>query len=463
MATQLTGWGVLLPLATKLRMYAELAKWQAEQVTRGRRNWTRFLETAARLYKYPFHEQLMIYAQRPDATACAPIKTWNDPLRMWVRRGSKGIALIDDSGMRPRLKYVFDISDTEPARGGQGRPYIWEMEKEHEAPALEALARSYDGIEGDIPQAAIAAARQLANEYWNDNAREIAHAAEGSFLGDYDDFNIGAAFRDALEQSVAYCVMSRCGVDPFEHFEDEDFQGIFDFNTPSAVYALGTAVSDLSEQLLRDIEIAVKKHERRHTADLPADRQERGNAHGRTNLQPERGLPATRPGVDGAADGEHGGARQVRDDAQRLPQAAPSNIIRFPSIRREAVPTPDGDGAHGGESHIGGHGGPADEGPAPGQGGGPPGMGGAHGQPSAGSRGGGIAGSGLQLTHAAPEAVEDEHKAAKAEAAAAAEIASEAAEAEAAEVKAEAVAEATEANPKPAVEAAASEEAASAS
>ena len=391
-------------MATKLQMYSELAQRQAEQVTRGRRNWTRFLDTAARLYKYPFHEQLMIYAQRPDATACAPIKTWNDPLRMWVRRGSKGIALIDDTGMRPRLKYVFDISDTEPARGGQGRPYIWEMKKEHEAPALEALARSYDGIEGDIPQAAIAAARQLANEYWNDNARDIAHAAEGSFLGDYDGFSIGAAFRDALEQSVAYCVMSRCGVDPFEHFEDEDFQGIFDFNTPTAVYALGTAVSDLSEQLLRDIEIAVKKHERRHAAGLSADRQERGNAHGRINLQPARGLPAARPGAGGAADGGHGGPRQVRDDAQRLPHAAPSNIIRFPSARREAVPPPDGDGADGVEPDSGGHGGAPADVPAPGQGEGPLGMGGPHGQPSAGSRGGGAEGSGLQLNHAAPEA-----------------------------------------------------------
>ena len=380
---------------TKLQMYSELARRQAEQVTRGRGNWTRFLDTAARLYKYPFAEQLMIYAQRPDATACAPIETWNDPMHRWVRRGSKGIALIDDTGSRPYLKYVFDVSDTEPARENARKPYLWEMREEHSGPVMETLGKVYDGVEGDLRTALYNIASQLANEYYNDNAHEIGYSAEGSFLEDFDEFNLGVAFRETLTVSVAYSLMSRCGLDTDAYFEDEDFQPIFDFNTPAAVYALGTAASDLSEQVLRDIEITVKKYERQHAVSqtLAAERSAEHERNERTDIQPGGGLSAARPDSLGAAGGIDGAGRrassagQVREDAPELSEGASGHIVQFPAAERGIVPPPAGDRPDSGRED-----GTLDEGaggeePATGQGDRPDGLDGPHERPESPGRG----------------------------------------------------------------------------
>ena len=377
-------------MATKLELYSTLARRQAEQVTQGRGNWTRFLDTAARLYKYPFAEQLMIYAQRPDATACATIETWNEPMRRWVRRGSMGIALIDESGSRPRLKYVFDVSDTEPARENARKPYLWEMREEHEAPVLEALSKTYDDVEGNLADALFNIASQLATEYYNDNDREIGYSAEGSFLEEYDEFNLGVAFRNALTVSVAYGLMSRCGLDADGYFEDEDFLPIFDFNTPAAVYALGTAASDLSEQVLRDIEVTVKRYERQHAAERSAEYE-------RTDIQPRGGLSDSRLEAERTARGTGGADRQIRHDAPEVSERTQDNIVQFPASGREIVSPPAGDRPDGERADGADDGGLDREEPAPGQRSRRDGLDGAHEQPESTGRGNDTARSDLQL------------------------------------------------------------------
>jgi N12 class adenine-specific DNA methylase/adenine-specific DNA methylase len=314
-----------------------MADHAATQITASHESWTDFLKTAARLYKYPYHEQLMIYAQRPDATACAGYEIWNEKMRRYIRRGRKGIALIDDSGDRPRIRYVFDISDT-GGRENSRRPFLWQYRPEHEDAVTAALEQEYEisgekGLSDQLEQIA----GQLANEYWEDHQYDILHIVDGSFLEEYDKFNIGAQFRSAAAISTTYAVLSRCGLEPDEYFEHEDFLSIFDFNTPSTVAALGTAVSEASEKVLRQIEVTVKNQEREHHA-------ERSATHGEQfDLQPERGLPDSRPD-DHGADGEH---RQIREDAEELPEGAPSGLIQQPAAVGEAVPAPVGDRADG--------------------------------------------------------------------------------------------------------------------
>ena len=332
---------------------AQMADHAATQITASHESWTDFLRTAARLYKYPYHEQLMIYAQRPDATACAGYELWNEKMRRYVRRGSKGIALIDASGDRPRIRYVFDVSDT-GGRENSRRPYLWQYRPEHEDTVAAALEQEYavsgeKGLADQLEQIA----GQLANEYWQDHQYDILHTVDGSFLEEYDEFNIGAQFRSAAAVSITYTILSRCGLELDEYFEHEDFLSIFDFNTPSTVAALGTAVSEASERVLRQIEVTVKNQEREHLA-------ERSATHGKQiDLQPERGLSDSRPD-DHGDDGEH---RQIREDAEKLPEGAPSGSVQQPAAVGEAVPAfagdrADGDGAAGthdaGTDEIGG-------------------------------------------------------------------------------------------------------------
>ena len=245
-------------MPSKLQFYAQMADQTAQQLTGSLQAWTGFLTTAARLYKYPYHEQLMIYAQCPEATACADYDLWNKTMRRYVRRGSQGIALIDTSGDNPRLKYVFDVSDT---GGGEQsrRPYLWAYRDEHYDAVTAALERRFDvASQGDLADQLETIAAQLVNEYWQDNQYDILGIVDGSFLSEYDDFNVGAAFRNAAVVSTTYALLSRCGLEPEEYFTHEDFLNVFDFDTPATVAALGTAVSVASEQVLRQIEVTIK-------------------------------------------------------------------------------------------------------------------------------------------------------------------------------------------------------------
>ena len=218
-------------MPSKVQLYAQMADRTAEQITGSFQKWTAFLTTAARLYKYPYNEQLMIFAQRPEATACAEYDLWNKQMRRYVRRGSKGIALVDTSSDQPKLRYVFDVSDTSGGENSR-RPYLWEYRQEHREVVSAALEQRFDvsGESGLADQMERVAA-QLVDEYWHDNWRDIVGIVDGSFLEDYDEFNIGAAFRNAAVVSTTYALLSRCGMQPGDYFEHEDFLNVFDFNT----------------------------------------------------------------------------------------------------------------------------------------------------------------------------------------------------------------------------------------
>lgn len=323
-------------MPSKVQLYAQMADRTAEQITGSYQKWTAFLTTAARLYKYPYNEQLMIFAQRPEATACAEYDLWNKQMRRYVRRGSKGIALVDTSSDQPKLQYVFDVSGTSGGENSR-RPYLWEYRQEHREVVSAALEQRFDvsGENGLADQMERVAA-QLVDEYWHDNWRDIVGIVDGSFLEGYDDFNIGAAFRNAAVVSTTYALLSRCGMQPGDYFEHEDFLNVFDFNTPQTVAALGTAISQSSELVLRQIEITIKNYEREKLA-------ERSESHERTDLHPQRGLSDSRPEPDRAAASPAG---QVRQDAEGLPEGASSGAVR------EAVPPSAGD-RRGGEQPAG--------------------------------------------------------------------------------------------------------------
>ena len=320
-------------MPSKVQLYAQMADRTAEQITESYQKWTAFLTTAARLYKYPYNEQLMIFAQRPEATACAGYDLWNKQMRRYVRRGSKGIALVDTSSDHPKLRYVFDVSDTSGGENSR-RPYLWEYRQEHREVVSAALEQRFDvsGESGLADQLERVAA-QLVDEYWHDNWRDIVGIVDGSFLEGYDDFNIGAAFRNAAVVSTTYALLSRCGMQPGDYFEHEDFLNVFDFNTPQTVAALGTAISQSSELVLRQIEITIKNYEREKIA-------ERSESHERTDLHPQRGLSDSRPEPDRAAASPAG---QVRQDAEGLLEGASSGAVEQPAAVRVAVPPSAGD------------------------------------------------------------------------------------------------------------------------
>ncbi len=320
-------------MPTKAEMYAQMAEKVAVQLTGSWQEWAGFLTTAARLYKYPFHEQLMIYAQRPDATACAEYDLWNDRMGRYVRRGSKGIALVDDSGDRPRLRYVFDISDT-GTRENSRTPWLWQLEERHIGPVSAMLERNYDVSSNDLAQQLADVAAKLAEEYWDEHRQDILYIVDGSFLEEYDEYNIEVQFKSAATVSITYALMSRCGLEPEQYFGHEDFMPIFDFNTPAAIGALGTAVSQVNQQVLRQIGVTIQNYEREQLA-------ERSVTHGeQPDLHEERRLPDSRPEPDRAAAEAPG---QVRQDAQNVPEGASAHPVQPAADEREAVPAPSGD------------------------------------------------------------------------------------------------------------------------
>ena len=320
-------------MPTKAEQYAQMADQVARQLTGSWQEWAGFLTNAARLYKYPFHEQMMIYAQRPDATACAEYDLWNNRMGRYVRRGSKGIALVDDSGDRPRLRYVFDISDT-GTREHSRTPWLWTMNEEHTAPVMAMLERNYDVSGSDLPQQLADVAAGLAEEYWTDHRQDILYIVDGSFLEEYDEENIGMQFKSAAAVSITYALMSRCGLEPEQYFSHEDFMAIFDFNTPATVGALGTAVSQINQQVLRQIGVTIQNYERAKSA-------ERSATHGdQPDLHEERRLPDPRPEAVRTA-GEAPG--QVRQDEESVPERTPAHPLQPAADEREAVPASSGD------------------------------------------------------------------------------------------------------------------------
>ncbi len=326
-------------MPNKLQAYAEQAERTARQITGSHLAWTAFLTTAARLYKYPYNEQLMIYMQRPEATACAEYDFWNEKMGRYVRRGSTGIALIDATGYKPRLKYVFDVADTGGKENAR-RVNLWELKDAHTDSVSAMLERNY-GVSGKngLAEQFESVASQLAAEYWHDHSRDILGIVADSYLEEYDDYNIEVAFKNAAAVSITYSLMSRCGMQPEDHFEHEDFFSIFDFNTPRTVAALGTAVSEINEQVLRQVEVTIRNYEREHSAERTAEHGEQPDLH------EERRLPDSRP-----EDRSAGAApRQVRTDAPEVPEGASSHSLEPDDLGGNPVPTPAGDRAGGAE------------------------------------------------------------------------------------------------------------------
>ena len=345
-------------MANKVKNIRALSAETAREITQTPENWMRFLDTASRVYKYPFHEQMLIYAQRPDAIACASIEVWNKNLRRWVNRGSKGIALLDDSGSYLKLKYVFDFTDTHP--GYQGLvPFIWKMETSFHEPVLSHLEDTYnfEASPSNLPDALLEIGENAAAENYPDYLEDFRRSVSGSFLSDLDDLNLELLFRRTLTASVQYTLLKRCGFDPEDYLSREDFADIHSFNTVDTLSQVGFAVNETARPVLIDIGREIRSIILGKLRDYPlADpqrmpynefitliresKEKGGPSNEQSVIQDSRGLPD--PGTDHreAADNAAG---QIRDDAQDLSEAAPGRHIPEPASEQPAERTSAGD------------------------------------------------------------------------------------------------------------------------
>ena len=376
-------------MPSKTEEYLALAQRTANGLTRYWESWTDYLTTASRLYKYPFADQLMIYAQRPDATACADFDIWNNRMNRYVRRGAKGIALLDESSGFPRLHYVFDVSDTGVRRNSRD-PEVWQLGPDLVQPVSEMLSKTY-GISGErVSQQLADVAGKLVADYWDNNGGDIRAIVDGSLLMDYDEAGVEMQFKSAAAISVTYTLLERCGIEPAGWFDKDDFQAIYNFSTPDSVYALGAAVSDMSREVLRNIERTVKTTIRRRNAERSQyeyEQQER-------DLLDRRGLPAPEPNPEPAPEA----AGQVRQAAPDVPDAVSPGTVQFDAPERDAVPASDGTGADSREPDAADHGAASEAGPSPGQSAEPTDVGAAHEQSESAGRGTGDDGADLQLS-----------------------------------------------------------------
>ena len=376
-------------MPSKTEEYLALAQRTANGLTRYWESWTDYLTTASRLYKYPFADQLMIYAQRPDATACADFDIWNTRMNRYVRRGAKGIALLDESSGFPRLHYVFDVSDTGVRRNSRD-PEVWQLGPDLVQPVSEMLSKTY-GISGErVSQQLADVAGKLVADYWDNNGEDIRAIVDGSLLMDYDEAGVEMQFKSAAAISVTYTLLERCGFEPAGWFDKDDFQAIHDFSTPDAVFALGAAVSDMSREVLRQIERTVKTTIRRRNAERSQyeyEQQER-------DLLDRRGLSAPEPDPEPAPEA----AGQVRQAAPDVPDEPSPGAVQHDAPEREPVPAPDGSGADSREPDAADHGAASETDPGPGQSAEPTDVGAAHEQSESAGRGTGDDGADLQLS-----------------------------------------------------------------
>ena len=375
-------------MPSKTEEYLALAQRTANGLTRYWESWTDYLTTASRLYKYPFADQLMIYAQRPDATACAEFDIWRNRMNRYVRRGSKGIALLDESSGFPRLHYVFDVSDTGVRRNSRD-PEVWQLGPDLVQPVSEMLAATY-GISGErVSQQLADVAGKLVADYWDNNGGDIRAIVDGSLLMDYDEAGVEMQFKSAAAISVTYTLLERCGFEPAGWFDKDDFRAIHEFSTPDSVYALGAAVSDMSREVLRQIERTVKTTIRRRNNERSQHEYEQ-----QSELHADRGLSSPEP--DPASAEEPAG--QVRQAAPDVPDEPSPGVVPHDASERESVPALDGGGADGREPDAADHGAASETEPGPGQGAESDGVGAAHEQPESASRGTGDDGADLQLS-----------------------------------------------------------------
>ncbi|MGY6228362.1 DEAD/DEAH box helicase family protein [Faecalibacterium duncaniae] len=375
-------------MSSKTEEYLALAQRTANGLTRYWESWTDYLTTASRLYKYSFPDQLMIYAQRPDATACADYDIWNNRMNRYVRRGSKGIALLDESSGYPRLHYVFDVSDTGVRRNSRD-PERWEMNDDLFKPVSEMLTAEYGISHERLSQQLVNIAEKLVNDYWDNNSGDILNIVDGSFFDDYDSSGKELQFKAAATMSVTYTLLERCGFEPEGYFDKDDFQAIHTFSTPDAVYALGAATSDISREVLRKIERTVKTTTRRRNVERMEEYEQQ-----ECDLLDRRGLPAPEPDSEPAPEA----AGQVRQAAPDVSEGAAPSAVQHDAPVGEPVSAPAGGGADSREPDAADHGAASETEPGPGQGAESDGMGAAHEQPESAGRGTGADGADLQLS-----------------------------------------------------------------
>ena len=375
-------------MPSKTEEYLALAQQTAKELTRYWENWTDYLTTASRLYKYSFADQLMIYAQRPDATACASFDIWNNRMNRYVRRGSKGIALLDQSSSVPRLHYVFDVSDTGVRRNSRD-PEVWQLGPDLVQPVSEMIAREYGVYHERLSQQISDLTGKLVDSYWDNNSGDILDIVDGSLLMDYDEAGVEMQFKSAAAISVTYTLLERCGFEPAGWFDKDDFQAVYNFSTPDSVYALGAAVSDMSREVLRNIERTVKTTIRRRNAERSQYEYEQ-----QSELHADRGLSSPEPDPASAEDP----AGQVRQAAPDVSDESSPGAVQHDAPEWEPVPAPDGGGADGREPDAADHGAASETEPGPGQGESADGVGAAHEQPESAGRGTGDDGADLQLS-----------------------------------------------------------------
>ena len=289
-------------MAGKYHYISALAEMTAADIVKNENEWTRFLTTAARLYKYPFNEQMLIYAQRPDATACASLETWNEKMNCWVNRGAKGIALIDTDSERPRLKYVFDVSDVHKARRIGRDPYLWELREEHKAPVLAQLEKTYGATDVNMPfeERVMEIADRIVQDYYEELLPELNYVKEGSFLDDLDELNLGIRWRETLASSISFTLLSRCGADMDLWKDDMNFEYIHEFNNTKSLAVIGNATTEMCKPLLMEIGRTIGAYERqiaRQNASNKAREKAAGEHIGSHEEKVEKGL-ANAPEAD---------------------------------------------------------------------------------------------------------------------------------------------------------------------
>lgn len=348
-------------MAKKYELITELYERTRQGVTEPAQ-WQRFLNTACRNYRLSFDEQLLLFAQRPDATAVLEIEKWNRQFGRWVNRGATGIAVFNtDTASRTRLKYYFDISDTHPGRFASRVP-VWEMRREYEGAVTEALENSFGELENrlSLAPALLSAARNAVEDNMQDYLAELRRYKDGSFLEELDDLNLEVRYRTLLTGSVGYMLLARCGIDPSLYFSDEDFRGIVDFNTTETLNTLGVATGDIGQMCLSEIARTVRAQERqpqnqnRTFAQVPAEEYpvireantERSAEHGRAELQNGERVPSAQPAAPGRAGGD---SWEIRIAETPVSERAAASDLHEPADDREADGAPAGDGAGGPE------------------------------------------------------------------------------------------------------------------
>jgi len=341
-------------MAAKYQLITELYQRTGKTVTRNPQAWQGFLSSACRNYKCRFDEQLLIYAQRPDAIAVTTIEVWNKLFKRWVNKDSKGIAVFDTKGRRNTLKYYFDVSDTHEGYYGSRPVPIWQVNERYEQAVMERLSDRFGEVESDsLAEVLMETARNAVEDNLQDYTAQLKDCIKDSFLEELDDFNIEVMYRELAANSVAYMLMTRCGIDAAEYFDREDFGAIVNFNTPQTLNAIGIATSDIAEMALREISLAIRnvqiaeKGQNRTFAPKPQSRYdsgrtqpERSENNERNHLHQTGRLSYSRPNI---TDRARNSAWQIRTDAQGLSGEAQEGDLPQPADigQTERTPAPD--------------------------------------------------------------------------------------------------------------------------